>query len=140
MWYVLCDINIIIFFLDGLLAVYFRFHNNSITFPKRGRGQQFKRTDCQDKRTGLYVVRFNRNNINLVDHLSLRSGVRQAEYLGVHLSVLIRRLSDRHELQGPGLGVEGDHLRRRERARQLANVGLHIQRYPLHHDTDELSE
>lgn len=140
--YIFYDINtaFVFFFLDGLFVMYLRFHDNSITFPERGRGQQFKRADCQNKRTGLYVVRFNSNNVHLIDRLSFRASIRQAKYLSIHLSMLVCWFSDRHELQGSGLGVEGDHLRWRERARQLANVGLHIQRYPLRHDTNELSK
>lgn len=120
--------------------MYLRFHDNSITFPERRRGQQLKRADCQDKRTGLYVIRSNRNNVHYGDRLPLRPSVRQAKYLGVYLPVLVCRLIDCDELQRLGLGVEGDHLRWRERACQLANLGLHIQRDPMHHDTDELSE
>lgn len=37
---IFCDINVTIYlFLDGLLVMYLRFHDNNITFPKRGRSQ-----------------------------------------------------------------------------------------------------
>lgn len=75
-----------------------------------------------------------------VDRISLRARVRQSKHTGLHLPVFVRRLSDRYELQGSGLGAEGDHRRQGERVLQLADVDLHIQRRALHHGADELSE
>lgn len=96
-------------FLGRLFVMYLRFNCNSITFPQRRGGQQFERAGRQNKRTCLSAVRFNCDTVHTLDRISLRSGVRQAEHLGLHLSVLVRRFFDRHELQGSRFGAERDH-------------------------------
>lgn len=97
--------------LGRLFVMYLRFHCDSITFSQRRGGEQFERAGRQNKRTRLSAVRFNCDNVHALDRISLRSGVRQAEHSGLHLSVLVRRLFNRHELQGSRFGAERDHNR-----------------------------